>query len=82
MLCQVQDGDTATPTGQRPKMVERYTTMKKSERLDGKELEEKRFQPERPLHERASDEVLAERGGDEQASERRRRDEVRDRESK
>lgn len=56
--------------------------MKKTERLDGKELEEKRFEPERPLHERASDEVLAERGGDEQASERRRRDEVRDRESK
>ena len=54
--------------------------MKQTKRIDGKELDEKRFQPERPLHERAGDEVMAERGGDEAAAERRSRDEVRDRE--
>lgn len=52
--------------------------MKQHKKLDGKELEENRFQPERELHERAADEVLAERGGDEAASQRRQRDQVRD----
>ncbi len=52
--------------------------MEKPDKLDGKELEENRFQSERELHERVADEVLAERGGDEEASRRRQQDEVKD----